>query len=398
MALLLLLGPPGFAYDSIGEVYWRSQAPWERPFSGDLVPVLGHISRIEHGRSQQQTDAAFLELRHVVLADGTESEIDSATIRLDPNMRRMPTKTACAVFGVQEGGPFLLFVLPSGHAARPILMVGQRYPPPVAIAPCEEFESTRHPSTQAGPYSYLIQGLTRTILLGAGSAREIAALALGNLAPQDECASATSLRLIPSSAPEVAEPLIQALSMSDAPPAGLLPLLRGTSANQPRLLRAVLAARLRLGDWSAAPEALEFAATHDLERGEVQWLAGSFASASLYEDMTVAAPGVAAVMESDFMEARRIVARALRERAAPGTMDLLALALYDDDREVQYHAIIGLYHAADGKRDAVLVAPCMELFDDKPDHYVGIYRTWWEEGRPHTPRTDKYGDPITILN
>lgn len=72
------------------------------------------------------------------------------------------------------------------------------------------------------------------------------------------------------------------------------------------------------------------------------------------------------------METRRAAAAALRHTGSNAAVDALSSALQDSDREVRYHAVLGL---------ATITGldewgPSLELFDREEERYLTHWRAW----------------------
>jgi len=94
---------------------------------------------------------------------------------------------------------------------------------------------------------------------------------------------------------------------------------------------------------------------------------------------------------------RRFLAMTVRKLAEEQDVLVLMELLEEHDPETQYQLIQGLYHAVRGWENAAVegYAPTVTVFMERPEHYVGLWQTWWEQGGPIEPRRDQYGDPVS---
>jgi len=87
-------------------------------------------------------------------------------------------------------------------------------------------------------------------------------------------------------------------------------------------------------------------------------------------------PNLESLLSSPRVEFRRAASHALRGFCDPSTARYLAKALYDNDHNVQYDAMMGLAALADFP--ANLSAPPETTFNQDPARYLNPWKAWWQ--------------------
>jgi len=142
----------------------------------------------------------------------------------------------------------------------------------------------------------------------------------------------------------------------------------------PTIAASALAARLALGDGTVMTRLLALGEAGTL-RG-VQYMDFSLACDTLTSPEDI--PTVSVMLSAGSPRFRRSGTYLLREMKDPRAAPLLGRALQDEDRMVQYHALMGLSRHARGMHGW---APGAALFEKDPDYYVSRWRQWWEANK-----------------
>ncbi|HKQ72664.1 MAG TPA: HEAT repeat domain-containing protein [Blastocatellia bacterium] len=146
--------------------------------------------------------------------------------------------------------------------------------------------------------------------------------------------------------------------------------LAAKSENMRIRLRSV-AALLRRNDISELGFA-EKILSNPPNDGDPDYLIGSLANSLHGVKDPKAIPSLARLLKSHYIEARRSSALALRRTGSDSAIDPFTKALYDNDREVRYHAVMGL---AEITRQYSW-APARDKYDSNEQHYLNNWRDW----------------------
>lgn len=85
-----------------------------------------------------------------------------------------------------------------------------------------------------------------------------------------------------------------------------------------------------------------------------------------------AIPTLVRLLESRYVEVRRSSALALRRTGSDAVINPFMKALYDNDRDVRYHAVMGLAEIT----KQYSWAPARDKYDSNERHYLTYWRNW----------------------
>lgn len=101
---------------------------------------------------------------------------------------------------------------------------------------------------------------------------------------------------------------------------------------------------------------------------------------------------VEALSGSQFVSVQLGAMDALRKIKSPSSAPILIQRLDDSNTTVRYQAVITL---AETFRKGREFAPSMKLFNDDPEKYVTLWKTWWSEQHEVTPQPKKRPETLT---
>jgi len=162
---------------------------------------------------------------------------------------------------------------------------------------------------------------------------------------------------------------VAALGMADAQV--IAALTRVSEHHDVALAASALAARIELGDAEAIPAARALVESGYYAENVLGLALRNLTRPEYVEVLTQ-------LLGSRSAALRRGAAYALRENEAQEVVPALAAALDDEDREVQYHAVMGM---AKRIRLEPGWAAAYEVFLKDPDTYLQRWREWWAENR-----------------
>lgn len=162
------------------------------------------------------------------------------------------------------------------------------------------------------------------------------------------------------------------------------------------------AALINLGDYSLLKKAIQFVEKPSKDSNVEYWKAriiaaiGEIGETRIRRALTVSSDKRAAycpsrvnipieqavpslldsLLSSTNVNLRRAAAHALRGICDPSSARFLARALDDNDREVQYDAMMGLAALEDFPADRP--APSASIFNENPAKYLGPWKSWWK--------------------
>jgi hypothetical protein len=106
--------------------------------------------------------------------------------------------------------------------------------------------------------------------------------------------------------------------------------------------------------------------------GDPDYLIGNLAKSLDEVKDTKAIPILTRLLTSRYVEARRSSAMALRRMKVDAVINPLTKALYDNDRDVRYHAVMGLAEIT----KQYSWAPAKDKYVSNEQHYLTYWRNW----------------------
>src|SRR5438445_8227444 len=105
-----------------------------------------------------------------------------------------------------------------------------------------------------------------------------------------------------------------------------------------------------------------------------------------------ALPALESLTGSRFTSVQVGAMGALRKIKSPSSAPILVQRLDDSNSTVRYQAVITLAETFGKDHE---FAPSMKLFNDVPEKYVTLWKTWWSEQHGVAPRRKKRPEAVT---